>query len=300
MSETGYQWRDTSVGDLAGLDALDEACFHTDGPELLDWGRYKEKIGAPDCAMQCAMTPSGDIAAVAWAHMGSSPAMLGGRVHPEHRRKGLGSAAVRWAEAEAAMRTDAVTIRNESHTDGAQALYEQMGYTADFIAYWMNCDLTSAPNPELPKEIRLETWSDANNRIFYDTFINSFQDRGGPRESAEEWINGNQNDDDFRADLCYLAYVNDQPVAFVNGATIRPPRFATVIGWISQIGVCAPWRGRGIAGGLIGEIGRRLLRDNITAVGLDVNVNNPRAKQVYDRTGFKIVGRRAKFSKILS
>jgi mycothiol synthase len=301
MAELQYTWRDAQPADLAGFAALEDACFQSDGPELVAWGDYQEMIAAPDKAVACATAPDGRIVAVAWAKMGSSPAMLGGKVHPNHRRKGLGGEAVRWAETQVRQRGEqkVVFIRNESFTDGAGTLYERQGYATDFIEYWMNRPL-SDPLPDLPPEVTLAPWSDDNALVFYETFIESFKDRGGPpRESAEQWINWNVDDEDFRPDLCLLAYLDDQPAAFVTAGPIRPPRFDAAIGWIAQTGVRPQWRGRGIVDGLIGEVGRRIRREGFTILGLDVNLNNPRAIRVYERNGFKPVGRRTKFSKTL-
>jgi ribosomal protein S18 acetylase RimI-like enzyme len=300
MTGPHYTWHDAMPSDLDGLKALEDACSQADGPELIAWGNYRAMIESPDGVVTCAKTPDGQLAAVAWAKLGSSPAMLGGKVHPDHRRKGLGSEVIRQAEEAARRRGERqVFIRNEAVTDGALALYERQGYAVDFVEYWMNRDL-SAPLSGLAPEIRLETWTDANALFFYETFIESFKDRGGPqRESAEVWISGYEEDEDFRADLCLLAWLDDTPVAFVTAGPLHPPRYDAPIGWISQTGVRPPWRGRSIVDGLIGEVGRRVHREGIRTLGLDVNLNNPRAIRVYERNGFAIVGRRAKFSKIL-
>jgi mycothiol synthase len=300
MTQSEYAWREAGPADLAGLTALDDACFRADGPELVGWGAYTDHIAAPGSSIACAVTPGGDVVGVAWARLENVPAMLGGKIHPDHRRRGLGSQAIRWAEdrARGQGRPGAVMIRNEAITEGAQALYQREGYTADFFEYWMNRDL-AAPLPKLPGEVRLETWSDRNVLVFYDTFTDSFRDRGGPRESAVKWISWNKDEEDFRSDLCLLAYVDGQPAAFVTAGPLQPVQFDTPIGWIVQMGVRPEWRGRGIADGLIGEIGRRFRSEGFATLGLDVNLNNPRAMRVYERNGFSVVGKRAKFSKML-
>lgn len=300
MTKNHYTWRAAQPTDLAGLAALEDACYQVDGPELIGWGAYQEQIASPDSSVACAVTPSGEVVGVTWTRMSSGPAMLGGKIHPEHRRQGLGVQAIHWAEDRARRQGEPgpVMIRNEAYTDGAQALYEHEGYATDFIEYWMNRDL-SGPLAELPAEVRLETWSDSNALVFYDTFIDSFQDRGGPRESAVKWISWNKDEEDFRPDLCLLAYTGDQPAAFITAGPLQPAQFDTPIGWIAQMGVRPPFRGAGIGDGLIGEIGRRFRQEGFTILGLDVNLNNPRAMRLYERNGFSVVGKRAKFSKVL-
>ena len=300
MTKSEYAWRAAGPADLAGLAALDDACFRADGPELVGWGAYQEQFSAGNASIACALTPAGDLVGVAWARMGQSPVMLGGKIHPDHRRQGLGSQAIRWAEdcARAQGQPGPVIIRNEAITEGAEALYRHEGYSTDFVEYWMNRDL-AGPLPDLPADIRLEIWSDRNALIFYDTFTESFRDRGGPRESAIKWISWNKDEADFRPDLCLLAYLGDQPAAFVTAGPLQPAQYDTPIGWIAQMGVRPQWRGRGIADGLIGEIGRRFRQEGFETLGLDVNLNNPRAMRVYERNGFSVVGKRAKFSKLL-
>lgn len=296
MSGPRYEWRDAQPDDLTGLAALDDACFQADGHELLAWGVYPELLVAPDASLACALASDGQIVAVSWAKLGSSPAMLGGKVHPLHRRTGLGVQALRQAEARAA--GGPVFIRNEAFTDGAAALYEREGYTADFVEFWMTRSPRD-PLPAMPPEVTLIPWSDDNAGQFYETYIDSFKDRGGPRPSAQEWIAGYAADEDFRPDLCLLAYADGQPAAFVTAGPMHPPRFDQPIGWISQVGVRPAWRGRGIIDGLIGEIGRHCAAEGLLTLGLDVNVDNPRAIRAYEHNGFTVVGRRAKFSKTL-
>lgn len=300
MTKSEYTWRDAGPVDLAGLAALDDACFRADGPELVGWGAYQDQLAAADSSIACAVAPGGELVGVAWARLGNAPAMLGGKVHPDHRRRGLGRQAVQWAEEQIRGHgaPGPVMIRNEAITEGAEALYRREGYSTDFIEYWMNRDL-AGPLAELPADIRLETWSDHNALIFYDTFAGAFRDRPGQRESAVKWISWNKDEEDFRPDLCLLAYVGDQPAAFLTGGPLQPAQSDAPIGWIAQMGVRPEWRGRGIADGLIGEIGRRFRQEGFTTLGLDVNLNNPRAMRVYERNGFYVVGKRARFSKTL-
>lgn len=300
MSEMELTWRAALPADLAGLGELDMACYHADGPELVTWGVYNKLLSDPGAALACAVAPGGEIAAVSWVGQSGGLPMLGGRVHPQHRRKGLGREAIRGAADHVlAAGGGNVVIRNESLTDGALALYASLGYATEFIEQWMSRPLGD-PLPALPEDVTLAIWTDENALVFYETFIDSFKDRGGPaRESAERWISGNADDDDFRPDLCFLAYVDGQPAAFVTAQAFDLPVSGRRTGWISQVGVRQPWRGRGIVDGLIGAVGRQLAAEGLATLDLDVNQNNPRAIRAYERNGFKPVGRRAKFSKTL-
>ena len=284
---------------MEGLHALDSACLAADGAELVRWDPYEALLAAPDTILISAAV-DGQIAAAGWLRANGSLARLGGKVHPEHRRKGLGSFALHWSERRA--RTipgvTAATIRNEAFHETAGALYTRHGYGIDFIEYWMLRELDQ-PLPGMPPGFRLAAWSDETARQFYDTYIASFADRGGPpRESAEDWIRHQTDEADFRPDLCLLALAGEEPAGFAVAGLLQLPYSGEKIGWISQIGVRPEWRGRGIADGLIGTIAERVRQGATARLGLDVNLNNPRAFHVYDRLGFKIAGQRAKFSKI--
>ena len=54
-------------------------------------------------------------------------------------------------------------------------------------------------------------------------------------------------------------------------------------------------RGSGLGAGLTAEALRRMRGDGETQVFLDVNINNPTAARVYERLGFVVVGRRARY-----
>lgn len=301
MATDSYSWRDAQPGDLRALEALDDACFEADGPELIEWFPYPELLNFPGTTAVCTNQPGDQIVAVAWVRITGSQTRLGGKVHPQHRRRKLGAQAVRWAEAQSSKLGGpaALIIRNEAFNEGAGALYARCGYATDFIERWMTRGL-GEPLPDLPLQVTLSAWSDHNAQQFYDTFLDSFQDRGGIRESAQTWIAAYRDDQGFRPDLCLLAFLDGEPVAFVTAGFIQPPRSDEPIGFISQIGVRPAWRRSGIADGLIGTIARQVRQEGLNTIGLDVNVNNPRAIRLYERLEFTVVGRRAKFSKTLS
>src|SRR6476646_976424 len=89
--------------DLENLEALDQACLHVDGAASVTWATYEELLRSPGVPMLCA-TPDGDerrIVAAGWAQASGQRARLWGKVHPNHRRKGVGTYLLRWTEEQA-------------------------------------------------------------------------------------------------------------------------------------------------------------------------------------------------------
>jgi len=97
-------------------------------------------------------------------------------------------------------------------------------------------------------------------------------------------------DDDFRAELSLLAYQDDVTVGFIVCAD----------GWIVQLGVRPEWRERGIGSALMIEALERFRAAGDDHVLLDVNINNPDAARLYERLGFRQVGRRARYARVLA
>src|SRR5476651_738204 len=145
MNESAYSWQPVSVTDLSALDALDAACTKVDGPQSVPSPTYPALLAEPATVMLCASANDAPhpIVAVGWVQIDGSQAKIGGKVHPDHRRRKLGSHILDWAEAQA---NDATTfvIRHEAFNAGSAALYAQYGYQCDFVQAWMMRDLHKA------------------------------------------------------------------------------------------------------------------------------------------------------------
>jgi len=87
-----------------------------------------------------------------------------------------------------------------------------------------------------------------------------------------------------------LAYHDDVPVGFI----------VCTDGWIVQLGVPPEWRKRGIRSALMIDVLSRFRAAGDDHVLLDVNINNPGAARLYERLGFRQVGRRARYARVLT
>ncbi|PWK49835.1 ribosomal protein S18 acetylase RimI-like enzyme [Actinoplanes xinjiangensis] len=130
-------------------------------------------------------------------------------------------------------------------------------------------------------------WSAATAVRFYAVYVASFRDRPGfPDPTAEEWIEENTEDEDFRPEWSIMVTLPGHgDVGFVTAAD----------GWIVQVGVVPAVRGTGLGGALIRESLRRMAAAGASEAWLTVNVNNPSAAGLYRRLGFDDMGQRARY-----
>ena len=299
----GYSWRAPHESDLPALAALDAACLASDGPASVTWNTYPDLLAMPGATMLCA-GPEGSedqIVAAGWVLLRGDRAWLQGKVHPEHRRRGLGTHLLRWTEAQAPAlgNYDRLVIRNEALNEGSVALYTREGYTCNFIEKWMQRDLRE-PLPEITQTYRRAAWTPENAARFYEVYVEAFRERNRPGssvESADEWTGDYAEDPDFRPDLSLLALDGDVPVGFVTSGTMTIDDLGKRVGWISQVGSHPSWRGRGVAAGLIIRVMGAFKQEGFDALGLHVNVDNPGAIRVYEQLGFRVMGQRAAYSK---
>lgn len=236
---------------------------------------------------------------------------LRGYVHPEARGRGLGTQILEWAEKCANLRdTKALVIQSEANTPNAHALYTANGYEMFFAEEVMRRDLTTPlPASSLPEGFTVKTWSDTTAPLFYAVYTDAFSTRPGfSPPPMDEWIEELREEPNFRPDLSLLALSpDDEPTSYTlcdtfSGATPwrdDPSADGRGGGWISQVGTKVAWRGKGIVSALMVDSMRKMAAENRAYAGLHVNINNPGAIRTYERIGFEIVGRRARYRKAL-
>jgi ribosomal protein S18 acetylase RimI-like enzyme len=297
-------WREISADDADALAMLDRDCKRADGDEPVSTLMSDIMAVAAHVANDtlCGVRPDGQIAAVAWIKYDevetATRATLGGRVHPDYRRRGLGSFLLEWAE-DHAIRPGKATlfvIRNESLTADAQAIYTRRGFLQDFAENMMVRDLNQ-PISDAPFSDNVTTvpWAPDTMVQFFAAYRGSFADRPGfPDPPPEEWIGDHNAESDFRPDISTVAMAGEKPIGFVTCFVL------TQLGWIGQIGVIPEWRKRGIADGLLVSVMRRFKAEGYSEAALHVNVNNPRATSVYERIGFVKRLQRARYVKKLT
>jgi mycothiol synthase len=299
-----YNWRNVTENDLDALQTLDTACQQTDGEVSVQALTYQRLLEMPHVRMICALEGQNrheQLVAVGWIYPDRTQALLQGKVHPQHRQKGLGSYLIHRLEEEAHGLQDVTTliIRNEAFNNTCAALYERQGYSRDFVEQWMERDLRQTL-PSLSRSYKHQSWTMQNAHQFFKVYIAAFKERPGFQNIlAEDWIADYAEAPEFRDDLSLLAFVDDEAVGFVTSGYNRIPGRDTPVGWIWQIGVHPSMRKRAVATNLILTVMEGFRKDGVDTLGLHVNINNPGAIHTYEQLGFSMIGQRAKYSKVL-
>jgi mycothiol synthase len=290
--------------DLPALTALARASLAADGglPFLFEPESLLE-LFLPDRRMeaQAVWTPGGALAACASVSLVGEKtprrAVILGHVHPDWRGRGLGTALLAWSRGKAeaffeGMPPDSrvLQIRNESLSDAAERLYQKNGFTKSFEERVLRRELDRAlPQTLLPQGLTLTEWQPDLAEAFYRAYRESFRTRPGfPGWSQAEWLES-WVDQDTRPGWSLLARREEEPLGFVTAADAAPH------GYIVQLGVVKSARGSGLASALMLESMRRMQADGIPAALLTVNVNNPNARGLFSKMGFKEFGRRARY-----
>jgi len=210
------------------------------------------------------------------------------QVDPEHTGQGLGGNLLDWCLGGPSWPpgVSQVAVETESLHPATERLFASRSLVRVFAEDTMRADLTGAP-PEvpLPAGFSLVDWSAATAGRFFAVYQAAFRDRPGfPGWPEHRWIEWIAGDAEFRPQWTMLAVDPTGDAGFV----------ACAEGWIVQVGVPPPWRGRQLGAALVVEALRRMRAAGRTEAWLDVHVDNP-ARQLYVRLGFTVIGRRGKY-----
>jgi mycothiol synthase len=314
----GFTWRPLRREDAAALHLLEVECGPTDGSTSLTTveeyqGKLEEAVDGLAKDTLCAVDSSGRLAAVAWVTLDASlgheyRAFLDGRVLPQYRGRGLGSFLLQWMEARARKILSELgedrpgVLRIDFHDRGndALALFEQQGFRKAFAEDEMRRDLRHAVPPvDLPAGYTLASWSPQRAGLFFEAYRDAF--REGPRFphwSEEVWRHNFTGGDGFRPDLSLLLLEEAEPVGFalcyVETEVASEPASE---GWVVQMGVRPAWRRRGLGGALLCEVLHKFQGEGLARAVLEVNVDNHRARRLYERLGFERRRRRTSYQK---
>jgi mycothiol synthase len=224
-----------------------------------------------------------------------------GQVHPDWRRRGLGTALLRWVEDRqarvAATHPAGVEQRlqswaNESEA-GRLALLERHGYEIVRYDYEMERpNLDDIPELPLPEGIELRPARDEDLRRFWETEVEVFRDHWGAIDDSEAAFEQMRADPRREIGLWVVAWEGDEIVGQVLNRIDREANAELGLerGWVNSVGVRRAWRRRGIARSLVAK-SLRVLRDaGMTTAGLGVDAENATgALGVYEAVGFAVL-----------
>jgi mycothiol synthase len=232
-------------------------------------------------------------AVVAYAHLqvdGDARLKGWGDVHPDHRGRGLGSVLMDRAEARAAHRLAgggllhfAIADRDEE----AAAFIRSRGFERARSYRHMQIDLDGSPiEVEAPTGIEIRPIDPERDLTsVHAIFVDAFRDDWGYREIAfEEWSSNEVETPSFDPGFWFIAEDEGEPVAAISGLIWGQ------IGWVGELGVRKPWRGRGIAAALLRRSFATFDRRGLSRVRLNVDAENPTgAVALYERVGMRKV-----------
>jgi ribosomal protein S18 acetylase RimI-like enzyme len=172
----------------------------------------------------------------------------------------------------------------------ARRLYERLGYQVTAQQYARS--LTEVPASE---GIDLVPMADFDNRIealFADYAQDLVEEQGlwhgeaearAARKRAELLPRG------VRTEGMILRSVVAEgvPVGWVWAGLPAPPRPA--MGWLHNIGIDEPFRSRGYGRAAVAAVEAELVRRGVRTMGLNVHGFNTRARQLYERLGYRLL-----------
>ncbi len=233
--------------------------------------------------------------AVCWKAVSTERANVDARVHPDWRRRGLGSELLARAMARAREKNaEYLASGADDRLLGSQTFLERHGFVANAVWVLMHCpaDVPLAA-PSLPSGYTIRPYSAVNDVPLLNTalnrgFIGHFQHREGTDAEMAHWLQGPH----VRPDGIFVAFGPAGDPAGVCWTDISPTRHeqrGTPTGYIDALGVVPEHRRVGLGRALL-LTGMRWLRDQgETDIELDAWGHNDLALPLYQGVGFRIV-----------
>jgi mycothiol synthase len=294
----GYEIRPATLDDLDAVAAVMRAVdADVTGGSDLDADMIRDLWSSPgiDLALDAWVVFTGD-AVVAYAHVqedGATRLKGWGDVHPDHRDRGIGSVILERAEARATERFVAVPegvldLAAADGNDEAARLMRSRGFEYARSFRHMQIDLGGSPvDPGEPPDGIEIRWIEPERDLpeIHATFVDAFRDEWGYREVPfEEWKGNEVDTPSFDPDFWFIAEDESGSVGAVSGLIWGE------LGWVGELGVRKPWRGRGIAAALLRRSFLTFGSRGLTRVRLNVDAENPTgAVALYERVGMRKV-----------
>ena len=304
---SGYPIRGIQKSDISSLTDFVSACSALDGnTNLKSLQAWKSLVNSFNIGSNSliACNQAGEVAFYGWFEVDhrveENLIFLDGRVHPDFRRQGYGSALLDWLESNAINQVKAAgderscsfRIMYYDRAPDAPRLFKDCGYELMYVEQEMQRELGIILSGIDHNDLEFKTWNEGNQSDFYQVYRAAFQTRTENLMSSDAWLGHffNPNDEDFHPENSILIYKSGIPAAYsVVHVEADPDNPGGLIPWISQIGVGRDFRRRGIGTILLGKTMDGLKKSGYQTVKLSVNVNNSEALSLYDKIGFQTI-----------
>lgn len=227
-----------------------------------------------------------------------------GCVHPDFRRRGIGTELMRRMTARGgqmrALRAPGqaaeLAVYANDRIPGVPALTESVGMRP--VRWWcqMSRDLTDLDESvPVPVGLRLAAWNPAIDEQLRVAHNETFAGNWGSLEydSAywRHWVCGSRG---FRPEISLLLWDGDQIAGYQLVYEFEAETDATGVreAWIGQVGTRPPWRGRGVASTLLTHVLAACRENGYQRAALSVDTGNSTgALRLYERAGFVVTER---------
>ncbi len=240
---------------------------------------------------------------------GAVSVALDGTVHPEHRRRGVGSVLVQamveraraYVEERGPGLRPVITGHAPSDNHDLARVFEREGLVPERWSFLMGADLDGdaaapgggEPEPALPDGYTLHTWEDVDHDEVREAHNRAFVGHYGftpwSREMWEQWVAGSRA---FRPAVSLLARDGEGRVAaYVQTSEYDAVAEATGVreAYVAKVGTLEEHRGRGLAGRMLRVALGRYRAAGFQRATLDVDSENPTgALGIYEKAGFRI------------
>lgn len=222
-----------------------------------------------------------------------------GFVHPDWRRRGIGTALHRHNEARlreiAAEHVDVTPkwfgSEGSDNAQGNTALLLGNGYTAARFFYDMVAPtLGGLVEPPMPDGIELRPVTRDQYRTIWLASAEAFRDHWGEQEwTDEDWTRFEADPDNADPSLWRIGWAGDE-VAGVVMTTVQVKeneRYGRARVYVAQVSVRRPWRRRGLARALLAGSLVAAREAGFTSASLGVDTDSPTgATALYESLGF--------------